>query len=736
MISLDYQADTKQSAQSNQSAQSFSNKTLENLERQIHLRKTELLEANKQLKKEIAERKRAEQITRTLSSISNAVNTTKDLRELYASIHLILGEIIDLRNFYIAIYHEKSQRVSFPYFIDQFDSDFVYADQFSLENSLTGEVILAQKPIFLNQTDLQQRVAENRIIGTAPEVWLGVPLKIRGEVIGVMAAQRYDELHDFDEIDLEVLHSVSDQVALAIERKRQGKEIIASEKKYRNIIESIEDGYYEIGLDGNLVLANRALCDMIGYSEQQLIGMKTSEYMSEQTIINVAEGVAAAFSGKQTKKTLELVFHCKNDQILYAETVISAILNEDGETTGCRGIARDITERKAAEKSRKALEEKLQQAQRLESLGTLAGGIAHDFNNLLMGIQGKTTLMLNDLMPTHPHFLQLKNIEGYVESAAALTTRLLGFARGGKYEVHPADLNSLVEKSIQMFGRTKKEISISTTLQSNLWPIEVDSNQIEQVLLNLLVNAGQAMKRGGTITITSNRRVLQESDACFHDIAAGNYVELTLSDTGEGMDNQTIHKIFDPFFTTKDIGHGTGLGLAMVYGIIRNHSGAISVKSTLNEGTSFTILLPATDKKILPEAEIFPTVENGSETVLLVDDEPMIIEVGREMLSVLGYKVLTAASGPEAINMYSENKDQIDLLIIDMIMPHMNGGELFDRLKNINPAVRALLCSGYSIDGQAREIINRGCEGFIQKPFNMSQLSLKIREILNSGTCH
>jgi PAS domain S-box-containing protein len=501
MISPDYQT---------ANTQSQSNKILENLERQIHLRKTELLEANKQLKKEIAERKRAEQITRTLSSISNAVNTTKDLRELYASIHLILGEIIDLRNFFIALYQEKGQRISFPYFIDQFDSDIVYADQFSLENSLTGEVILAKKPIFLNQADLQQRVAENRIIGTAPKVWLGVPLKINDEVIGVMAAQCYDALHDFDEIDLEVLHSVSDQVALAIERKKHGKEIVAGEKKYRNIIESIEDGYYEIGLDGKLVLANRALCDMVGYSEQQLIGMKTTEYMSDQTINKVAEGVAAALSGKQSKKTLELTFHCKNGNTLYAETVISTILNEDGETTGCRGIARDITERKAAKKSRKALEEKLQQAQRLESLGTLAGGIAHDFNNLLMGIQGKTTLMLNDLMPTHPHFLQLKNIEGYVESAAALTTRLLGFARGGKYEVRPADLNSLVEKSIQMFGRAKKEISISTALQSDLWPTEVDSNQIEQVLLNLLVNAGQAMKRGGTITVTTKRLVLEK----------------------------------------------------------------------------------------------------------------------------------------------------------------------------------------------------------------------------------
>jgi CheY-like chemotaxis protein len=318
-----------------------------------------------------------------------------------------------------------------------------------------------------------------------------------------------------------------------------------------------------------------------------------------------------------------------------------------------------------------------------------------------------------------------------VESAASLTTRLLGFARGGKYEVRPVELNALIEKCIEMFGRARKEISIATKLESDLWPIEVDTNQIEQVLLNLLVNAGQAMSGGGIITITTSRIVLGPSDVEFHGITPGNYVQLTLSDTGEGMDKATMQKIFDPFFTTKAIGHGTGLGLAMVYGIIRNHSGVISVTSTLNEGTSFTILLPATDKEVSSGATTPPAVEKGSETILLVDDEPMITEVGQAILIALGYRVLVAASGQEALDTYSANQEQIALLIIDMIMPHMGGGELFDRLKSINPAAKVLLSSGYSIDGQAREILERGCQGFIQKPFSISQLSVKIREILS-----
>lgn len=713
------------------SNQDISKENFNNLEKQINLRTAQLLEANQQLKKEIGERKRAEQIAHTLFRISNAVNTTKDLRDLYSSIHRILGEIIDLRNFFISLYHKQEQKISFPYFIDQFDSYIEYSDHFTEKNSLTGEVILAKNPVFLCQTELQKRVAEKRIIGTAPVIWLGVPLQIKDEVIGVMATQSYEDPHHFDEIDLNVLHSVSDQVALAIERKRYEQTIVTNEKKYRNIIESIEDGYYEMDLQGYLTLVNQAMCAMLGYSESELLGLNTAHYMNESTVEKIKEAFNTIIITGQPGKTLELQFNRKDGKSRMAETVVSAIRNENDTPIGFRGIARDITERKAAEKNRKVLEEQLQQSQRLESLGTLAGGIAHDFNNLLMGIQGRTALMLNELAKSHPHYSQLRNIEQYVESASNLTTRLLGFARGGKYEVRPVNLNSLIEKNIEMFGRTKKEITIVTSLQNDLSLVEVDTNQIEQVLLNLLVNAGQAMPGGGVISVTTSSLSLEETDARLYGISAGNYVELTLSDTGEGMNKDTMQKIFDPFFTTKPTGHGTGLGLAMVYGIILNHSGTISVDSEPNKGTTFTILLPTTDKKAPTESKILQTITKGSETILLVDDEPMIIEIGREILAVLGYNVLTAASAQEAIDTYSADQERVDLFIIDMIMPHMSGSELFDNLKIINPAAKVLLSSGYSIDGQAREILDRGCDGFIQKPFSISQLSVKIREILD-----
>jgi PAS domain S-box-containing protein len=703
---------------------------LENLERQIRCRTVQLVEANNQLKQEIGERKRAEQITRTLFRISNAVSTTKDLDDLYASIHHILGKTIDLSNFYIAIYHKQAKRVSFPYFVDQFDSDVVYSDQFSEESSLTGEVITNQKAVFLDKEALQQRAAQNRIIGTVPKAWLGVPLKIKGEVIGIMAAQCYEEPHHFDLIDLEILNSVSDQVALAIERKRNEQALIASEKKYRNIIGSIEDGYYEINLDGNLSLVNQAMCRMLGYDENEMLGMNTSAYMSEHSSHQINDSSFSILAAEGRGKTLELQLYRKDGGTCYAETVVSAIFDEDGEPVGFRGIARDISERKQAEESRKILEEQLQRSQRLEALGTLAGGIAHDFNNLLMGIQGRTELILTDLPDNHPHSLQLRNIENYLKSAASLTSGLLGFARGGKYEIKPVDLNALIQKSIRMFGRTKKEIVIESTLHNDLPPVEADSSQIEQVFLNLLVNAGQAMPGGGSITITTRLTSIDENNSRFHDIQPGNYVSIRVSDTGKGMDEETIGKIFEPFFTTKTLGHGTGLGLATVYGIIRNHGGAIFATSALNQGTSFTLFLPASDKKFSPEIETPQAVARGSETLLLVDDEPMIIEVGRQILAALGYNVLTAASGEEALEIFGRGHDRIDLLIIDMIMPQMSGGELFDKLKKIKPTVKVLLASGYSIEGEAREILERGCAGFIQKPFTMSELSVKLRKML------
>jgi two-component system cell cycle sensor histidine kinase/response regulator CckA len=347
-----------------------------------------------------------------------------------------------------------------------------------------------------------------------------------------------------------------------------------------------------------------------------------------------------------------------------------------------------------------------------------------------MSIQGNASLMLLDTDSGHPNYKRLKHIEKSVQSGAEFTDQLLGFAMGGKYEVKPTDLNEIIETTSSMFGRTKKEIRIYEEYQEDIWAVDVDQSQIKQVFLNLYVNAAQAMPGGGELRIQTSNVTLDESYVEPYQLRPGSFVKITLTDTGAGMDEVTQQRIFDPFFTTKDMGRGTGLGLASVYGIIKNHGGIIRVYSEKGKGTTFTIYLPASEGEVAEETQVHAEAPLGKATVLLVDDEEMIIEIAEEMLQKLGYEVLLARGGKEAIQVYGENKDNIDLVILDMTMKDMGGGEAYDKMKEIDPAVKVLLASGFSIEGQATEILKRGCNGFIQKPFTLQELSERITEIV------
>jgi CheY-like chemotaxis protein len=361
----------------------------------------------------------------------------------------------------------------------------------------------------------------------------------------------------------------------------------------------------------------------------------------------------------------------------------------------------------------------------------LGGGIAHDFNNLLMGIRGHASLMLADMDASHPLHDNLISIEQYVQAGAELTSQLLAFAMKGKYEVKTTDLNELIVKNVQMFARTNKGISISTQYQDNIWPVDVDQGQIDQVLLNLFVNAAQAMSNSGNLFIRTKNVMLDADYVQKFNAKPGNYIRTSVQDTGVGMDESTIAKIFDPFFTTKEMGRGTGLGLASAYGILRNHGGFIAVASKINEGSTFDFYLPASFKEVVKEKSFEKTLFKGSETILIIDDENMIIDVTSRMLKKLGYKFLIAQNGHEALELFAAEKNHIDLVILDMIMPGMGGKDTYEALKKINPDVKILLSSGYSISGEAMELINRGCNGYIQKPFSYAQLSLRMREILD-----
>ena len=505
-----------------------------------------------------------------------------------------------------------------------------------------------------------------------------------------------------------------------------------SEGKYRSLFEQAGDYILmlEVKEEVGLVItdANEAACEIHGYTREELVGTPISDIdrglNNEQVralIDRVMAGESLLFETKHLKKdgtTFPIEVSCKFLDIGEGPPLIIS-------------IERDLTTRKRAEEEKIKLQDQLQQAQKMEAVGTLAGGIAHDFNNLLMAIQGRISIMLMKKDSSHPDIRHLKGIEDNVESAADLTRQLLGFARGGKYEVKPTDLNELVKKQNRMFGRTKKEITIYGKYAEDLWSVEVDQGQIEQVLLNLYVNAWQAMPAGGDIYLETENVTVDEDYVKPFSIAPGRYVKTSVTDTGTGMDKATQEKIFEPFFTTKDMGKGSGLGLASVYGIIKNHGGFINVYSEKGHGTTFNIYLPASEKEIIEGKKSAGELLGGSETLLFVDDEDMIIEVAEEMFEQLGYKVLIARSGKEAVETYEKNKEQVDIVLLDMIMPDMSGSDTYDSLKEIDPDIKVLLSSGYSLEGQATEILNRGCSGFIQKPFKMKELSQKLREILD-----
>ncbi|MBC8431196.1 MAG: PAS domain S-box protein [Desulfobacterales bacterium] len=516
-----------------------------------------------------------------------------------------------------------------------------------------------------------------------------------------------------------------------IERIQTAEALKESEEKYRSILDSIEDGYWEVDIDGNYTFFNDAMCRILRYPKDELAGMNNRKYMDKENAKKVLKTFNNVYRTGISTRALDWKLIRKDGSECFIETMVSLMKDPDGQPTGFRGVARDITERKLGEVEKKKMAAQLQQVERMESLGTLAGGVAHDFNNLLMGIQGRTSLMMIDEDFTHRHLEHLRSIEKYVVNATDLTKQLLGFARGGKYEVKPSNLNELVKNNSEMFGRTKKEITIHSKFQENIWPVAIDRGQIEQVLLNLYVNAWHSMPGGGDLYIETENLMLNKQYVESYQKDVGRYVKITITDTGIGMDKATQTKIFEPFFTTKEMGRGTGLGLASVYGIINNHDGFISVYSEKGIGTTFNIFLPTSEKEVVEEKRPSDDISKGTETVLIVDDEQMIIDVSKALLAKMGYNVLTAGGGKEALEIYKAYKLKIDLVILDMIMPNMGGSETFDQLKEINPDVKVLLSSGYSIDGQATEILERGCSGFIQKPFNLKRLSQKLRNILD-----
>ncbi|MFO7688870.1 MAG: response regulator [Desulfobacterales bacterium] len=512
-----------------------------------------------------------------------------------------------------------------------------------------------------------------------------------------------------------------DEIAV---RERSERALRESEEKYRLLVENANDAIFIIQ-DDRVTFPNPKARQLSRQMNLAIDRQPFFDFVHPDDKTRVIDWYERRLKNREVESTCTFKLMDRFGKQHWIE--LNAVMIDWEKKVAALNFLRDIT-------SQKELEIQFWQSQRMESIGTLAGGIAHDFNNLLMGIQGNTSVMLLDVDANHPLHENLKSIQRCVKSGANLTRQLLGFARGGKYVVKPTHMNEVIDRTAHIFARSRREINIHRRCNKDTWMVNVDVGQIEQVLLNLYINAWQAMPSGGDLYLETDNIRLEEGygDTKPFRVKSGRYVKVSVTDTGIGMDEKIQQHIFEPFFTTKAVGQGTGLGLASAYGIIKNHGGIITCYSEVGLGTTFNIYLPAYAQKGPQPAAAIQEALAGTETILLVDDEKVIIEVGQRMMESLGYVVVAAGSGSEALNLYRQRHEDIDLIILDMIMPHMGGKEVFNDIKRINPKAKVLLSSGYSLNAQALEIMAQGCAGFIQKPFDTVELSRKIREVITS----
>jgi PAS domain S-box-containing protein len=530
------------------------------------------------------------------------------------------------------------------------------------------------------------------------------------------------------EDDINLLQVVADGIGATALRQRSDKALRESEEKYRTILENIEDGYYEVDIAGNLTFFNESACRILGYSRDELMGMNNRRYADGENARKIYRTFNEVYRTGLPAKGFDWEIIRKEGKKRSIETSVSLIRDESGRPIGFRGIVRDITERKE-------LEAQLRQAQKMEALGTLAGGIAHDFNNLLQAISGYTQLLLWGKRGTDPDTHELMEIQRATGRASALIRQLLAFSRKVEGERRAVNLNQEIKDIQKVLKRTiPKMIDITIHLSEDLRTVRADPIQMEQILLNLGSNAADAMPEGGELIIETRNALLDE-EYCRNHLGAvpGEYVLLTVTDTGHGMTRETVQHIFEPFFTTKEIGKGTGLGLASVYGIVKGHGGYIMCYSEAGQGTTFNIYLPAIKhgdrRSQKPSEKTLP--ERGNETILVVDDEASIRDFVTRVLDRFGYKVLLARSGEEALEVYRERKDGIDLVILDLGMPGIGGYACLRELLTIDPSARVMIASGYGIDTRMKKILQSGAAGYLGKPYQFRELLGKVRALLD-----
>ena len=513
------------------------------------------------------------------------------------------------------------------------------------------------------------------------------------------------------------------------DRKEADLALKQSEAKYRSLIENLEQGVFLKDRDGRYLAANAFFCGSIGRKEADVVGKTDADLFDfMQADKHTAEDQQVLTDGKKIENEQEIVV---KDRKTVVRRVLTPVKDPHGLAVGVLGICWDVTEQRMNES-------RLRQAGKMDAIGQLAGGIAHDFNNLLTAILGNLDLMLNNLHPSEPNHELVLAAQNAATRAASLTDRLLGFSRQHQIDWEPTDVNEIVDEVVTLLSRTiDPRVRIETRCCPDSWLVQADSGQINQVLMNLCLNARDALGGPGKIAIETACVEVTDLQALLSaDARIGSFVRLRVADSGSGMPPEVRARIFEPFFTTKEVGKGTGLGLAMVFAIVRQHQGWIECHSETGRGTQFDIFLPRTEaaRPLSPpplSATPMPT-RSGSETILVADDEPMIRRLAVFVLERSGYTVLEAEDGQQAVELYERERHRVDLVLLDLTMPNLSGQEAFRQMLQINPDVKVMFASGYAaeqISVEEQDLVL----GFVKKPYRPDELVQTIQEALKRG---
>jgi PAS domain S-box-containing protein len=678
-------------------------------------------------RRDITERRWNEQLQSTVYRIAEISDAAETLDELYSRAHQVIKDLMPADNFYIALYDANRNMLSFPYFVDEVD---LPSPPRPLGHGLTeyvlrtGESLLCGLELF---EDMQRR-GETSLIGSPSEIWLGVPLIVNRKIIGAMVVQDYRNASTYGQREQRFFEFVSSQMAKVIYRKQTEEALKKSLSLSSATLESTADGILVVDREGRVVGYNMKFVEMWripaaivqSHDDSRLLEAVTNQLREPGQFI---AKVRYLYDHPMEVSSDTLDFRDGRVFERYSQPQIV-----DTEAVGRVWSFRDVTEHRR-------LEEQLLVAQKMEGIGTLAGGIAHDFNNLLQIILAHSTMILKkkeDAAIVESHAL---NVEKAVQRGAALVRQLLTFATKSNITLAPVDLVPVIEDFGRMLTETfPKTISLALQMDHPAPVIHADANQLHQALLNLCVNSRDAMPKGGVLTI----RVFETTGSVLRErileAQGDSYVSISVRDSGEGMGQDIVDRIFEPFFTTKGLGQGTGLGLAVVYGIVKSHDGFVEVESRPGEGTTFLLHFPSvTAERVVPAEPVVEHQESGhgTETILVVEDEELLLEVIRSFLGEFGYTILTATDGQQAVDIYAANKEKIALVLSDMGLPKIGGWDVFKIIRTMNPRAKVILASGFLDPKVREEMVELGAIDFIQKPYQPFDTLQMIRRVLD-----